>query len=177
MKVYGIDPGTFKSALVGINEKYEVIERLYEDNRVIEKYLEELEDAEVAIEFMQSYGMAVGRGTFVTVRWIGRFERAFDQGDSEFSDLVYFYARPTVRAHVCSGIVKVKDKDIRAALIMRLGESKKGHPLEGIKKHLWSALAVAVTHMDGSTLGSEDWMRLDAPIEVLKKKKKRGKRS
>ena len=41
----------------------------------------------------------------------------------------------------------------RQALRVRFGEAKKGHPLAGIKKHLWDALGVAVYHADGAKLG------------------------
>ena len=178
MIVYGIDPGTYKSALVGIDENYKVVKKIYDDNQVIEKFLEEEEgDVEVAVEFVQSYGMAVGRETFITVRWVGRFERAYDNGQKFYRDKFFYYARPTVRAHICSGVSRVKDKHIRASLIMRLGKSKKGEPLEGITGHLWSALAVAVTHLDGSKIGAEDWMNLDQRKEKKKNAKKRRKKT
>jgi len=177
MIVYGIDPGTYKSALVGINEDYKVVKKIYDYNEVIEKFLEEEEgDVQVAVEFIQSYGMAVGRETFITVRWVGRFERAYDSGEDFYKNKFFYYARPTIRSHVCSGVSRVKDKDVRAALIMRLGEAKKGHPLEGIKKHLWSALAVAVTHLDGSKIGAENWMNLSQPKEKNNDKKSKRKR-
>lgn len=175
MIIYGIDPGTYESALVGIDSDYKVVEILNAPNPIIEERLEELNPniTELAIEFVQSYGMSVGRETFITVRWVGRFERAFDDNLPDFRNKVFFYARPTIRAHICSGIVKIKDKDIRAALVMRFGDIKKGHPLEGLKNtHLRSAMAVAVTHQDGSKLGSEDWMRLDDKDKKTKKKKK-----
>jgi len=34
--VYGIDPGTYDSALVGIDEQFQVVEKLYDKNIIIE---------------------------------------------------------------------------------------------------------------------------------------------
>ena len=80
MVIYGIDPGTYKSALVGIDEDFKITEIQYDDNLVIEdllsNYISPQTDA-LAIEFVQSYGMAVGQTTFLTCRAVGRFEKAW----------------------------------------------------------------------------------------------------
>ena len=157
--VYGIDPGPDQSAMVGIDDDYKVILDFLGPNRELETILSEIApiatSSLLAIEFIQSYGMAVGQETFVTCRWIGRFEKIWNDDAS-----TYFYARPTIKAHLCQGIKGVKDKHVRQALIQRLGSHRKGGPLANIKKHKWSALAVAVTCKDGLKFGIEDWMNI-----------------
>lgn len=153
MIVYGLDPGTTKSALVGIYpETLEIAHKELDSNKVILHSLSNISglhhghphhhgEAVLAVEFLQSYGMPVGRSVFQTCVWIGRFMERWEH------ELV-FYARPTIAAHI-TGIGRAKDSDVRRALITRLGDWRKGGPLEGIKKDLWSALAVAVAHVDG----------------------------
>lgn len=96
----------------------------------------------LAIEMVASYGMPVGRETFETVRWIGRFQQAWHS--PEEVRLVY---RRDVKLYLC-GSMKAKDANVRQALIDKLGpvgtKAKPG-PLYGVKSHAWSALAVAVT--------------------------------
>jgi len=63
--------------------------------------------------------------------------------------------RKTVAAHLCN-TSRANDSNIRQALIDRfgpgrekaIGTKKNPGPLYGIKKDLWSALAVAVTYAD-----------------------------
>lgn len=98
--------------------------------------------AALAIEMVASYGMPVGRETFETVRWIGRFQQAWHS--PEEVRLVY---RRDVKLYLC-GSMKAKDANVRQALIDKLGpvgtKANPG-PLYGVKSHAWSALAVAVT--------------------------------
>ena len=157
MKVYGIDPGTDKSALVGIDEDYKVIFKQYADNLEIEKTLESIgKKHQLCIEFVQSYGMAVGQTTFLTVRAIGRFEKAFGNDAN-----IYLYTRPTILTHITGGVRGKKKTQVIQSLKLRFGESKKGEPLEGISNHLWDALAVAVYHQDGAKLGHVDWAAIN----------------
>ncbi len=154
---YGIDPGTTQSALVGIDEDYKVVYIKYAGNLEIEQALESfnLKDT-LSIEFVQSYGMAVGQTTFLTVRAVGRFEKAF--GDDAN---IYLYTRPTILSHITGGIRGKKKTQVIQSLKLRFGESKKGQPLEGISNHLWDALAVAVYHQDGKPLGHVDWAAIN----------------
>lgn len=96
----------------------------------------------LAIEMVASYGMAVGKDVFETVRWIGRFQQAWPNPDAV--RLVY---RADVKMHLCH-TMKAKDPNIRAALIDLLGApgtKKSPSPTYGVSGHAWSALAVAVT--------------------------------
>jgi hypothetical protein len=101
----------------------------------------------IAIEKVESFGMAVGAEVFETVFWSGRFAEAF------YPALVERVTRRAVKLHLC-GSARAKDPNIRQALIDRYGGSsaigKKAAPgpLYGISKDVWSALAVAVTAAD-----------------------------
>jgi hypothetical protein len=55
--------------------------------------------------------------------------------------------RRDVKLHLC-GSARAKDPNIRQALLDRfgpVGTKKAPGPLYGVKSHIWSALAVAVT--------------------------------
>lgn len=97
--------------------------------------------ASVAIEWIESFGMAVGREVFETVFSIGRMAMLTD---------VRLVPRRDVKLHLC-GSPRAKDGNIRQALIDRfgpVGTKKAPGPLWGISKHRWAALAVAVTAFD-----------------------------
>lgn len=100
--------------------------------------------------------MAVGQTTFLTVRAVGRFEKAFNNDTN-----IYLYTRPTVLTHITGGVRGKKKTQIIQSLKLRFGEAKKGEPLEGISNHLWDALAVAVYHLDGAKLGQVDWAAIN----------------
>ena len=105
----------------------------------------------LAIEGIESQGMAVGKDVFATCIWIGRFWQRF----GEYSTTLVY--RSQVKMHLC-GSMRAKDPNIRQALIDRYGPSKElaigrkaaTGPLYGISGHVWSALAVAVTYWDQS---------------------------
>jgi len=98
----------------------------------------------IAIEKVESFGMAVGAEVFETVWWSGRFAEAARGLSLER------VTRRAVKLHLC-GSARAKDANIRQALIDRYGGSaaigKKASPgpLFGVSKDVWSALAVAVT--------------------------------
>ena len=126
----------------------------------------------VVIEDVGNYGMAVGRDTFETVKWIGRFDPF---------NVATMIPRPTIKTHLC-GVASAKDSNVRQALIDRFGGDEvavggkkcqtckgkgwkgTGRPvcpecdgdkyetppgvLHGVSGHAWSALAVGVTYLD-----------------------------
>ena len=103
----------------------------------------------IAIEKVESFGMAVGAEVFETVFWSGRFAEA----SSRWSISLERIPRRAVKLHLC-GSARAKDANIRQALIDRYGgpssrgtKAKPG-PLYGIANDVWSALAVAVTAAD-----------------------------
>lgn len=99
-----------------------------------------------AIEMIQSFGMPVGKEIFETVLLIGRVIEIYDcQGLK--TNLVY---RKDIKLHFC-GTNRAKDSNIRQALIDRFGSpgtKKNMGILYGVKKDIWSALAVAVYYSD-----------------------------
>ena len=82
---------------------------------------------------------------FKSLEWGAKFANAW-------SKEAYFISRREVKLHVC-GRSAATDADVRAALIDRFGPGKEKAigkkaspgPLYGIKSHMWSALALAVT--------------------------------
>ena len=136
-----IDPGTTESGWC-VFDGARVIDSGVESNALLVKNLHLLQHNTLAIEMVASYGMAVGKEVFETVRWIGRFQQAWREPDAV--RLIY---RRDVKMLLC-GSARAKDANIRQALIDKLGPvglKKTPGPLYGVKSHAWSALAVAVT--------------------------------
>lgn len=141
--ILGIDPGSEKSAIVVINTDLTIIWSKEIDNDTMRDVITRTilsknpGSVTVAIETIQSFGMAVANSVFVTARWAGRFEeRAVSVGAH-----VELIGRRTVK-HALLGNVAGGDKGIIEAL--RREYSKRDLSLEGIASHRWSALAVAV---------------------------------
>jgi hypothetical protein len=152
MNLLCIDPGTTTSGVV-----------IYDGKNILESY-PEIDNEELihnaglmglpdrmAIEMVACYGMPVGRETFETCVWIGRFIERF-QGDYEF---VY---RKDVKLALCNSM-RAKDANIRQAILDRfpatgggkipqVGIKKQPGPLYGVSRHSWSALAVGLTWFD-----------------------------
>ena len=110
MRVFAIDPGPTKSGWVSIVNDVPVLWG-WEVNEVLITELHA--DSTLVIEDIGNYGMAVGRDTFETCKWMGRFDQA------HVSDAV-FIPRPTIKTHLC-GIASAKDSNVRQALIDRYG--------------------------------------------------------
>lgn len=149
MSLLAIDPGPTESAYI-VAERGAVLGFGIDKNEELLACLrrEQFDVEHLAIEGIQSYGMAVGAEVFQTCIWIGRYIEA-----ATFpSTLVY---RSQVKFHLCHN-ARAKDTNIRQALLDRFGPTKEraiGNkaapgPLYGIKSHCWSALAVAVTWWD-----------------------------
>ena len=105
----------------------------------------------LAIEMIANQGRsAVGQDVFDTCVWIGQFKNAW--GNDNTCRLIY---RRDVKNYIC-GYQGANDANIRQALIdmfPRIGGGKvpqigikaKPGPLYGMRSHMWSALAVAIT--------------------------------
>jgi hypothetical protein len=137
--VLAIDPGTTESAFIVWNGR--VVESGFISNEEVNSRLflgTFAEHDTVAIEMIASYGMPVGKETFETCVWIGRFiERSR-------IDPVLIY-RKDVKMHLCQSM-RAKDANISQALRDKHGEKgtkDKPGPLYGVSKHVWAALAVA----------------------------------
>lgn len=103
----------------------------------------------MAVEMIASYGMPVGKTTFETCVWIGRFIERWEIISQRRWLQVY---RLDVKMHLCAS-ARAKDSNVRQALIDRYGPGKaravglkaSPGPLYGLSGDCWSALGVAVT--------------------------------
>lgn len=146
MRVLALDPGPTKTAwLVWDDKAKQIAGKGIEPNEVVLGHFMGIEfddfpDHEVmAIEMIESMGMAVGKEVFETVFWIGRFCQI---SIAEFNRVT----RRAVKLHLC-GQSRAKDANIRCALLDKIGPvgtKKNPGPCFGVSSHLWSALAVAV---------------------------------
>jgi hypothetical protein len=151
MRILAIDPGTEQSGWVIFDTDTQRPRRFGTSSNGELLEMVEVEAGGfgfvdvLAIEMVASYGMAVGRDVFETVRWIGRFQQAWFAPE----DVVLVY-RQDVKLHLCNS-ARAKDGNVRQALVDRLGpqgKKKEPGPLYGVSGHMWSALAVAVTAAD-----------------------------
>ena len=141
--VYGVDPGTTKTGWVAWNGK-QVVKCGISSN---EEFLEMLKNSgngtaiPMYVEMVACYGMPVGKETFETVAWIGRFIEVWDILEFPWH-LCY---RIKIKSHHCHS-ARAKDANISQAIRDKYGKTgtiKNPGPLFGVKSHIWSALAVA----------------------------------
>lgn len=135
--IIGIDPGPVEQACALFDSV---------ENRVVSVGTfksDDLPDAlfkhRVAIEWIESYGMAVGQEVFRTVFQIGRMQQQLGP--------VRLIPRRDVKLTLC-GSARAKDTNLRQALIDAIGEvgtKKNPGPLYGVSGHYWAALGVAYT--------------------------------
>lgn len=143
--VLAIDPGPERSAIVEWDgtkiHRAEIVE-----NEALVSHLDA--DTQVlVIEWIESYGMAVGKEVFHTCRWCGRFEQEWLVWKG---NRVEYLTRKQVKSHLCH-TTRANDSNIRQALIDRFGPpgTKKAPGLtHGLKKDMWAAFALAVTWWD-----------------------------
>ena len=150
MIVIGLDPGPEKSSVVHFNGA-SIPFRCEFDNQGMLNHLRVCDARHdiLVIEQIESFGMAVGKETFETVFWSGRFAEAWSP------DGWRRLTRREIKTHLCHS-ARATDANIRQALIDRfgpgtekaIGRKKEPGPLFGIKSHCWAALAVAVTWYD-----------------------------
>ncbi len=153
MRILAIDPGTTQSAYVMWDgDKEKIIKCGIENNYDLLKILNVCSKAyafTLRIEMVGHYGtgMPAGKSIFETCIWIGAFLHKYGVMHN-FKD--YLVLRKTIVTHLC-GSTKAKDSNVRQALIDRFGEPgtrKKPGKLYGVKKDIWSALALAVYMSD-----------------------------
>ena len=120
----------------------------------------------VAIENMVSYNMRVGRETFETCMWIGRFIEAV-LSNSQLSTALLI-PRPSVKMLLC-GSMRAKDADIRRSisdLYGGKGTKASPGPLFGIAQHKWSALAIAMFTQELYNCGDTEFLKYMPPVTV-----------
>lgn len=158
--IFAIDPGDVQSAYCIVDaETYKPLEfgkvANAELRDVLMRKLASDEDSTiytVVIERIASYGMAVGATVFTTCEWIGRFAQI---AENYYFTPQYVY-RKDEKLTIC-GDSRAKDANIRRALIDRFakhdfknGRGTKANPdwFYGFHSDIWSAFAIAVTHID-----------------------------
>ena len=111
MAILAIDPGTNKSGWCFIEDDGQVQDFGWTENETVQVKANELSIAHdtLLIEDISNYGMAVGRDTFETVKWMGRF-------DTVAQGKVKYITRPTIKAALCNS-VKATDANVRQAVI------------------------------------------------------------
>ena len=143
MRILAIDPGPERSAAVEYESGRILFQHLLPNDDLVEDLIPNSDADVLVVEMIESYGMAVGREVFATCVWVGRFVQAW-------GGAFHLLPRSEVKLHLC-GSRRAKDSNIRQALLDKLGpqgtKAAKG-PTYGIRKDLWSALAVAVTYSE-----------------------------
>lgn len=153
-RLIAIDPGTTQSG-VCVFEGARIADAYVEDNSLLVRQLSLAHrcidtQPTVVIEMIASYGMAVGKETFETCVWIGRFMQV-----CEFGITAHRMFRKDVKIHIC-GTTKAKDANIWQAILDRyggkaaaIGKKNEPGPLYGVKSHARAALAVGLCWLDG----------------------------
>lgn len=167
--VLGIDPGTTETAYC----LCEVDDRLSSDSLKVQQFakldnesvvgiMEEIickclldkniENLYVAIEHLESYGMAVGKTTFETAYYIGRLTEVCRRYDLSINR-IYRHEEKNLICHS----VKANDSTIKTALIdifaehpeVNHGKGSKKEPdyFYGFKADCWSAFAICYTYL------------------------------
>lgn len=146
MRILAIDPGTNVSGYALL------VDNRVEDSGVIDNWflLDKLTDYnaradELVIEMISGMGMAVGKSTFETCVWIGRFFQEWQCLNGKEATLI---PRNQIKVELC-GSARAKDANIRQRCIDVLGEpgtKKDKGPTYGVKSHAWQALGVALTY-------------------------------
>lgn len=143
--ILAIDPGTTRSAWVWMSDGVIGMRGIDANDDVREQLIGlRHHQTVVVIEDIEPRQQPLGREVADTLRWIGRFMEAARPLP------VHLVTRRAVTAHHVDGGTRYADKRIRAALIDRYGagSERKGGPLHGIVKDLWSALAIGLYWAD-----------------------------
>lgn len=145
--IYAIDPGTTESALV-VWDGDKIADAVIAPNEQMLSLVESYAAGKgvLAIEQICSYGMPVGKETFETVFWSGRFAQVWAERGGQFEQV----PRLKVKMHLCHSS-KAKDSNVWQALVDRFGApGKKSSPglLYPLKSHTRAAFALAVYWMD-----------------------------
>ena len=161
MIILAADPGTYETGWVTYDtEKHEVYEFGISTNadfknksiKVYKNQIGGFTPSIFAYEMIGHYGtgMSVGNSVFETCIWIGRFEEAWGN-----TDTICRVLNREIRLTLC-GSVRAKEKNVHLATKQKFeptgggkdpykGTKAQPGPLYGMKSHIFSALAVALT--------------------------------
>jgi len=176
MLTAGIDPGTFSSGVVVYDTTgHRVVYSAELDNRALLLVLRQEESLPAVdagtwkrlfVETVEPMGLTLGTTTLETMRWVGRFQEAWERSTGRPVGLVHRSDEKTVLCGASTFLDEntgrrraVTDAQIRAAVIERFPATGGGKvpqvgikaspgPLYGVKGHAWSALAVLLTGLE-----------------------------
>ena len=151
MNLLCIDPGTTTSGVVCFDGKNPNPVFPEIDNEILLEKINTLPAHHMAIEMVACYGMPVGKETFETCVWIGRFIQAFKGSHTKVF-------RKDVKLCLCNSL-RAKDANVRRAILdlfpatgggktPQIGIKKQPGPLFGVSNHAWAALAVGITYFE-----------------------------
>jgi Holliday junction resolvasome RuvABC endonuclease subunit len=145
LNIIGIDPGSAETAYCIVRDDLTISCADKLPNGEFIYFLRRCGVSAVAVEGIQSYGMAVGREVFDTCYMVGRIL----QTSEDLNLPVSIYNRPEYSKSIC-GVGKVTDAVLRSSLMARFGGDKKGEALHLLKGNSdkRSAFAIAVYHAD-----------------------------
>ena len=149
-KILAIDVGTTESGYAIMRFDKDDIELLSFGKIANEALMQIIKNNDYdQLVYEQSFGMAVGESTIESILWNGRLiQAAIDRGIPV--DRIY---RKEEKLCLCNTL-RAKDANIRQALIDRYaktdkkngkGTKKEPDVFFGVKKDVWSAIAVGVT--------------------------------
>lgn len=149
MRIVGIDPGSDVSAWLVLSSLGVPLQFGIEPNNILLTRWESWAGETIAIEGMNAmFGMPMNREIYGTAKWIGQFTHALARCK------VHEIVRNEVKLDLC-GTTRAKDANIRSVLLDRFGGKQKAigkkrspGPLFGVKRDLYSALAVAIVCQD-----------------------------
>jgi len=106
----------------------------------------------LVMEMVGNYSQTVGRSTFETCMWSGRFVQKFQQARNGLINSRYYtlITRTQSRTNI-TGTSRCGDAQVNRALLDRLGEKgtkKNPGAMYGMKSDLYAALAVGLTFKD-----------------------------
>jgi hypothetical protein len=150
--VVGMDPGSEMSACVAWDAvQRRILQAEHTDNETLIERFRRMKptSAVLVVEQIESFGMAVGKTTFETVDWGGRFREAW------YPNIAHRLPRSAIKLHLCHSR-RSTDSEIRQAIIDRFGGTKAAAfgtkkqpgPLYECTGHKMAALAVALTWAD-----------------------------
>jgi hypothetical protein len=173
MIAYGIDPGTEHSGVVAYDTEWRIVLEAGEvSNGSLLAYLRNpvtrarFHLDRVYIETIEPMGLPVGKSTLETMRWVGRFQEAWERYSGLIARLIsrgdektILCGAATFRDPKSGRLRSVTDAQIRQAIIDRfpaagggktpqVGTKSQPGPLYGVKGHAWSALAVVLTGLE-----------------------------
>lgn len=151
-RILAIDPGNEISGWV-IVEDGKITESDNTPNAGVLNIIKYTQFNVLAIEWISSYGMPVGKTTFETCLWVGRFSETANR----MCKLIRLIPRMRIKHHH-TGRAAAKDSNVKAACEEKYGvKGTKANPgyFYGVSKHAWQAFAVAAYVMEGAEHESE----------------------